>query len=427
MPQFTSSIEAFVDKPLFRIEAIQHRQSHWLGSVLLLRPISFSLWTAFAAAVAIAVLAFLFWGTYAKKSRLTGFLQPERGIVKVQPRETGTVLERHVQEGQQISRGDVLFVLSGERASSQQPEVHASIGRQLESRKLSLQNDLAQQQLLLDQQAVAVRARVAGMQNEAVQLEREAALQARRVKSFEGQLENYKRLHEQNFFSSFALQQKQDELLEQQSRLHALARTRMVLARDLASLQSELRELPIRAGTQSANIARTITATEQEITENEARRQTIVRAPQSGIATAVLAEVGQLANGQAPLLSIVPANSKLIAHLFAPSSAIGFIAPGHQVLLRYQAFPYQKFGQQGGKVVSISRTALQQTELPFSMPAGAEPLYRIEVVLDAQNVKAYGQLQALQAGMQLEADVVLDTRRLIEWVFEPLYSLTGRA
>jgi membrane fusion protein len=416
-----------MEKQLFRIEAIQHRQSHWLGSVLLLRPISFALWTLFAIAVAIAVLVFLFWGTYAKKSRVMGFLQPERGIVKVHPREAGTILERHVLEGQQVNRGDVLFVLSGERTSSQQPEVHASISRQLESRKQSLQNDLAQQQRLLDQQAQALRARITSVQSEAAQLEREAALQVRRVKSFENQLENYKRLHEQNFFSSLALQQKQDELLEQQSRLHALTRARMGLARDLASLQAELRELPIRAETQSANIARTITATEQEITENEARRQTVVRAPQSGVATAVLAEVGQLATGQVPLLSIVPTDSKLIAHLFAPSSAIGFISSGQQVLLRYQAFPYQKFGQQSGKVMSISRTALPQTELPFSTPSGAEPLYRIEVALDSQNVKTYGQLQALQAGMQLEADVVLDTRRLIEWVFEPLYSLTGRA
>jgi membrane fusion protein len=29
--------------------------------------------------------------------------------------------------------------------------------------------------------------------------------------------------------------------------------------------------------------------------------------------------------------------------------------------------------------------------------------------------------------MQVEADVLLDRRRLIEWVFEPLASLAGRA
>ena len=101
--------------------------------------------------------------------------------------------------------------------------------------------------------------------------------------------------------------------------------------------------------------------------------------------------------------------------------------------LRYQAFPYQKFGHHAGQVLQVSRTPLQATELaglplPEAMKgaASAEPLYRITVALDAQAVKAYGQPQPLAAGMQLEADVLLDRRRLIEWIFEPLLSVTGR-
>jgi membrane fusion protein len=31
----------------------------------------------------------------------------------------------------------------------------------------------------------------------------------------------------------------------------------------------------------------------------------------------------------------------------------------------------------------------------------------------------------LQPGMQLEADVLIERRRLIEWVLEPLFTLTG--
>jgi membrane fusion protein len=42
-------------------------------------------------------------------------------------------------------------------------------------------------------------------------------------------------------------------------------------------------------------------------------------------------------------------------------------------------------------------------------------------------VAAYGRDEPLQAGMQVEANVFLDRRRLIEWVFEPLFSLAGRA
>jgi membrane fusion protein len=67
-------------------------------------------------------------------------------------------------------------------------------------------------------------------------------------------------------------------------------------------------------------------------------------------------------------------------------------------------------------------------ELGIVPPDGArEPLYRIRATLEEQTIEAYGRREELRSGMQVEADVMLDRRRLIEWVFEPLLSLAGRA
>ena len=57
---------------------------------------------------------------------------------------------------------------------------------------------------------------------------------------------------------------------------------------------------------------------------------------------------------------------------------------------------------------------------------GGGALYRIQVTLASQSATAYGKPQPLAAGMALEADVLHDTRSLIEWVLEPLYSLKGK-
>jgi membrane fusion protein len=57
--------------------------------------------------------------------------------------------------------------------------------------------------------------------------------------------------------------------------------------------------------------------------------------------------------------------------------------------------------------------------------APAEPLYRITVGLERQQVSAYGAQVALQPGMQLDADIVLERRRLYEWVLDPVYALAG--
>ncbi len=43
-----------------------------------------------------------------------------------------------------------------------------------------------------------------------------------------------------------------------------------------------------------------------------------------------------------------------------------------------------------------------------------------------QSISAYGQSVPLQPGMTLSADIVLEERSLLSWLFEPIISLKGR-
>jgi membrane fusion protein len=149
-----------------------------------------------------------------------------------------------------------------------------------------------------------------------------------------------------------------------------------------------------------------------------------VAAPANGIVTGIAAVVGQLVDNSAPLAFIVPGGSRLRAELYAPSRAVGFISVGEDVLLRYESFPYQKFGHYRGTVEAVSQTAVPSVRAAEAV--GAEPVYQVVVALESQNVVAYGVPRELRAGMAVEADVLLETRRLYEWVLEPLYSLRGR-
>jgi membrane fusion protein len=123
------------------------------------------------------------------------------------------------------------------------------------------------------------------------------------------------------------------------------------------------------------------------------------------------------------LLTIVPA-SNLQAQLVAPSSAVGFVAPGERVLLRYDAFPYQKFGQYWGTVTGVSQAGLSDEEVK-SLPIEAQKAtyYRVAVKPDNAYVNVYGREQPLRASMQVAAYVLLDRRPLYQWILEPLYSL----
>ena len=53
-------------------------------------------------------------------------------------------------------------------------------------------------------------------------------------------------------------------------------------------------------------------------------------------------------------------------------------------------------------------------------------MYRITVALERQQMPAYGVLQPLAPGMQLDADVPIERRKLYEWLFEPVLGMVGR-
>ncbi|MGZ8171643.1 MULTISPECIES: HlyD family secretion protein [Methylobacter] len=418
---------------IFRPAALNARQTKWLGDIVLIRPISFAYLTTVAGLLALIVAAFLVLGTYTKRSTVSGQLIPDTKLVKVFVPQPGIVLENHVVEGQRVTQGDVLYVLSSERQSSTQGNTQETISSQVEARRQSLRDELEKTRSMQKEDREALVKKIAGLQAELSKLDSQIESQKSRVQLSTETRSRYEGLLAQDYISKEQLQQKQEELLDQRYRLQGQERDRISVNRELTAQHYELANLSVKQQKQLAQIEREITSTAQELTESEAKRRLIIAAPETGIATAVSAEVGQAVDTSKPLVSVVPDGAILQAHLYAPSKAVGFVKAGDAVLLRYQAYPYQKFGHAQGKVISVSKTAIPSNELVVignlsNNAAGGnnEPLYRVTVSITAQAINAYGKPQPLQAGMSLEADVLQDTRHLYEWVLEPLYSLTGK-
>jgi membrane fusion protein len=415
---------------LFRPEAVEGQRQSWLGGIQLIRPVSLAWLTALVVLVAIVVAAYLVLGEYTRKARVTGYLVPDRGVIRLMAPQPATVVESHVVEGRAVRQGEVLFVLSVDQATLH-GDTQAAVKTSLAARERSLQGAVQQQAQLERERLSALDAQVGAMRRELTQMAAEADLQRQRLALAEKAQARLDSLRGENFVSDAQVQAKTEEVLGLRAQLQALERQRAVHLREIETLQAQRRELPLRGQTQQGEIDRDLATLAQQAAENEARRRIVVRAPQDGVVSAVLAEVGHTVSPATALASLVPADARLQAHLFAPSSAIGFLRPQQAVLLRYQAFPYQKFGHQTGQVAQVSRSPLQAAELaalPLSSAGttASEPLYRITVGLDQQTVAAYGQAQPLSPGMQLEADVLLDRRRLIEWIFEPVLGLAGR-
>jgi membrane fusion protein len=409
---------------LFRIEALNHKRDTWLGEILLTQPVSYTLIAFFSLLIAFSALAYLFWGEYTKKARATGYLVPDQGLIKIYTIQTGAVTILNVKEGMQVKKGDVLAVISTERTSLQ-GDTQIEIAKQLALRQKSLSEEMIKIKQLYAEQMDSARKRLVQLLKEREQLDRAIAAQEQRIKLAETVVERNTQLFNEKYVSELALQDKRAELLDQQNRLRDLQRNKIISERDTVALQSELNNLPLREGNDLAAMNRTIAEITSTGIENEARRESYVLAPQDGMVAALQIDQGKQAAPGQPLMSLIPAGTRLRADLYIPSRSVGFVRVDNEARLQYQAFPYQKFGSHLGKVIKISRSAVPPQELPFPAPAG--DVYYVVTILPEQGyVMAYGKIEPLQAGMQVDADIWLDRRTLLEWILEPLYSVSGR-
>ena len=412
---------------IFRREVLDAQQTSWVGEIQLVRPLSLTLLTGAVTLAVLGVGAFLALGEYSRKVRVSGVLVPDSGVIRLSPPEDALVLERRVAQGASVRAGDVLFVLSLDRAAAA-GDTQAAVQRSLAERESSLRFAAQQQQALLSSQQTALERRRADLQRERSSLDAESTLLAQRIALAEQAQARLESLRNDNFVSSAQVQAKTEELLGLRTQRQAQVRQRSAHEREIAATEAQLRDLPLQAGARLGEIERERAELAQMKLESEARRSLVVRAPQDGVVSAVLASAGQTVMAASTLASLVPAGSALQAHLYAPSSAVGFLRAEQSVLLRYHAFAYQKFGHQHGRIEQVSLAPLQPAELTGQAWAGTarEPMYRITVALERQQVPAYGALQPLAPGMQLDADVPIERRKLYEWLFEPLLGMAGR-
>jgi membrane fusion protein len=397
--------------PLFRAQALAYATVRQYGSIVLLRPAGLASLTGVFCLIAAAVLVFFATGDYTRKEQASGVLMPTQGLIRVQSLQPGLVLEVRIHEDQSVHAGDVLFVLAGAGAGAgaAQGDADGQIVALLHERR----DKLAQEQHLL---------RAGAGHSDALR---------RRALELGGELERV----DQQILS----QQRRVALSEQAS-----TRTREILRACITQADTRgpadsppvpapaaFRSAPAhgRAGTpphdcrDEASAQREVDAIEQGLAGTEAPKTILVRAPQAGVVSGVTTQSGQTVAAGQVLTNLSPAGSPLEAELYVSARVAGFAQPGMPVQIRYQAYPFQKFGQFQGTVSEVSRSPLADAPGAEGAQRSGEALYRIRVALARQDVPLAGKARPLMAGMALDVSLLLETRKLYEWVLEPLYGI----
>lgn len=401
-----------------------------LGEVLLVRPIRATVLVTGLSVLLLGLLLFVVFFEYAKTSEVKGILVPMGGMVKVVAPMQGTLDQVAVREGGMVAPGDTLAVIRAHRATMHTADVNEQVAQLLNAQRSTHADARLSARELAQEQLAAVAAKLDGLDKAVLQADRQIALQELRVELARKTFATFDELGRQKFVSNAQLDQHKADLLDQQLRLEELMRIKLDLQREQQFARTEKREQAIRVRTSEAVDARSIAQIDQELTELRARQEGSVKAMRAGKVATVVATAGQTVNAGQTILLLLPSGAALEAEVYATSRAIGFVSEGLRVRLRYQAFPFQRYGFASGTVREVARSAvrLDETSAPMLGAYGlniAEPVYRIRIALDSQTIRTRDAEMVLRPGSLVDASIVLERRSIVEWMVEPLLTLKG--
>jgi len=128
------------DTTLFRSEVLDRKKGTYFGKITAITPISFSVWALGISFIALALIVFLCWGRYAKRQEVHGMLVPSGGLLHVYAKFPGVVVDRLVKQGDCVTKGQPLYLISTEQYVSSRRGV-AARQTDLLKRQISIQEN----------------------------------------------------------------------------------------------------------------------------------------------------------------------------------------------------------------------------------------------------------------------------------------------
>lgn len=122
--------------------------------------------------------------------------------------------------------------------------------------------------------------------------------------------------------------------------------------------------------------------------------------------------VGGVVPAAQPLMQIVPKEPQVEVEATVENKDIGFVQEGQTANVKIDAFEYTKYGTIKGRVTHVSRDAVQDDDRGL--------IYTIKVLLDKSTIAVDGRNVTLSPGMSVKVDIKTGDRRIIEYVLSPL-------
>lgn len=236
---------------------------------------------------------------------------------------SGVVMEKHVSEGQQVEKGETLYVLFSEPPEKAVTNRQHAASERLRRRLDALRRDMVQAHDAHAAELDAVRRGIHDTRSKlswtTVQMKGQKSVVEEAVSAVPHRGPQREPLwHGASDNWQAQAQAAMAHLREQEARLRVLETRHRELDKTLAEQKRSLHALPLQQANALARIQRAMSETSNEIDLNDGRRRIVVAAPQAGVATTVTAQVGHRVDERQPLLGMMPTDWRAIDMVCPP-------------------------------------------------------------------------------------------------------------
>lgn len=124
-----------MSQPLFRDEVLKARRTRWLGDISLAQPLRLWVLTGLAVLAASTIVLFVTLGAYTRRSTVAGQLVPTQGLATVVAPASGVITRMDVAEGGQVIAGNMLALVTVQRATQGSGDTLAALEQRPQQRQ----------------------------------------------------------------------------------------------------------------------------------------------------------------------------------------------------------------------------------------------------------------------------------------------------
>ncbi|MDN0089243.1 HlyD family secretion protein [Yersinia nurmii] len=415
---------------IFRKEVLDNQKARWNGKALLIKGVSPWIVLTVSIAIILMLIALLTLGEYTRRINITGEVITESHAINLFSPQQGFITQSLVSVGQSVKKGQQIYQIDISRVTDS-GNVSGKNMASIEKQIIELDNLV--QRVKENKLSIAMNLEQQIAQNSHAYQESLKLIEASKKGMAEMQrtLDNYQEYQRKGLISKDQLANQRAIFYQQQNAYQSLYRQSMQENTQLTTLRTEKNIRLADFDNQISQYQYQRIDLQRQLTLAESSGVLVINAPIDGKIESLSVTPGQMVNLGDSLAQLTPKERKQYRLvLWIPTSSAPYVMAGDRINIRYDAFPFEKFGQFSGHIISISAVPASSQEMSTynNIPKGANrnigtAYYKTLVAMDDQSLLYQGRQLKLSNGLTAQATIFMEKRPLYKWMFSPFYDM----